>query len=261
MNDKVTTLISQAFESLTTSLEAGKSGQLLTYLAFCSRFHHYSFNNVLLIALQRPEATHVAGFVAWKKMNRYVKKGEKGIAIMVPLIYRRKDQEAIVEEPEATVCGFTTGYVFDIVQTEGEPVPEFASVKGDPGCYLMRLHDFARDNGIVVTHKDTLRGARGLSKGGSIELLAGLTPAEEFQILAHEIGHELLHKGERRKETTTTVREAEAEAVAYVVCCAVGLDTGTASSDYVQLYQGDADLLRRSLEHVRSAASTILSRL
>jgi DNA transposition AAA+ family ATPase len=93
---------------------------------------------------------------------------------------------------------------------------------------------------------------------GQITLLPGQTPAEEFSTLAHEIAHELLHRGDRRVNTTKRVRETEAEATAFVVCHAVGLETGSAASDYIQLWNGDAQLLTETLTHIRSAASQIL---
>jgi Zn-dependent peptidase ImmA (M78 family) len=88
-----------------------------------------------------------------------------------------------------------------------------------------------------------------------------LPPAEEFAVLAHELAHELLHRGERRKETSKTIRETEAEAVAFVVCQAVGLETTTRSSDYIQLYSGTKDTLAESLEHIQKTAAAILAGL
>lgn len=259
--DRVNAIVNEAFESLTTSLEAGKSGQLVVYLSYLARFHSYSWTNVMLIACQRAEATHVAGFQSWRKMNRWVKKGETGIGIIVPMIYRKKDQQPLVDEPAEAVLGFTTGYVFDVSQTEGEPVPEFATVGGDPSCYLQRLRDFALQQSIQVEFAENLGGARGLSHGGHIQLLNGMTEAETFQVLAHELAHEVLHKGARRAETNKITREAEAEAVAFVVCSAIGLDTNTASSDYIQLWNGDAAILRQSLEHIQRVSKMILEEL
>jgi hypothetical protein len=99
---------------------------------------------------------------------------------------------------------------------------------------------------------------KGLSHGGKITLLSGMQPAEEFSTLVHEIGHEMLHRGERRTFTTKTVRETEAEAVAFVVCQAIGLENGTSAADYIQVWHGDASLLRESLEAVQHTAAVIL---
>ena len=101
----------------------------------------------------------------------------------------------------------------------------------------------------------------GMSYGGKIVLLPGQSKAEEFSCLVHELGHELAHKSERRNATTKTVRETEAEAIAFVVSKAIGLETGTASADYIQLYHGNASLLTESLEVIQKASAVILAAL
>jgi hypothetical protein len=117
---------------------------------------------------------------------------------------------------------------------------------------------FVESRGIALDYSETIAPAKGLSHGGKITLLCGMQPAEEFSTLAHEIGHEMLHRGERRTLTTKQVRETEAEAVAFVVCQAIGLETGGAAADYIQLWHGDANLLRESLEAVQQTATIIL---
>src|SRR5262249_17774229 len=112
--------------------------------------------------------------------------------------------------------------------------------------------------GVALSYSEGIAPAKGLSRGGEITLLPGMGPAEEFSTLVHEIAHEMLHRGDRRKQTTKTLRETEAEAVAFVVGKAVGLEAGTASADYILLWQGDASLLRESLEIVRHTAAVIL---
>src|SRR5438105_9587125 len=108
-----------------------------------------------------------------------------------------------------------------------------------------------------LSYSERIAPAKGLSHGGKITLLSGMQPAEEFSTLVHEIAHEMLHRGERRTMTTKQVRETEAEAVAFVVCQSVGLENGTASQDYIQLWHGDANLLRESLEAVQHTAAVI----
>jgi len=149
-------------------------------------------------------------------------------------------------------------YVFDISQTEGKDLPMLTEVQGDVSRYRERLVKFVESRGITLTYSDEIGPAKGLSYGGKITLLCGMQPAEEFSTLAHEIGHEMLHRGERRTLTTKKVRETEAEAVAFVVCQAIGLETGTAAADYIQLWHGDANLLRESLEAVQQTAAAIL---
>jgi hypothetical protein len=146
----------------------------------------------------------------------------------------------------------------DISQTEGEPLPEFAKVSGDPQHATDRLKRFLVTKFIALEYDDRIRPAHGLSSGGKITVVPGLSRAEEFSVLAHETAHELLHRGERRSETSRTVRETEAEAVAFVVSTAIGLEPGTASSDYIQLYSGDKATLTESLGFVQRTAAEIL---
>ena len=106
-------------------------------------------------------------------------------------------------------------------------------MQGDVSGYRERLYRFVETQGIELSYSEKIGPAKGLSHGGKITLLLGMQPAEEFSTLVHELGHELLHRGDRRTLTTKQVRETEAEAVAFVVCQAIGLQTGTASKDYV----------------------------
>jgi len=124
--------------------------------------------------------------------------------------------------------------------------------------YEERLVQFVAAQGITLAYSEEIAPAKGLSQGGKITLLSGMQPAESFSTLVHELGHEMLHRGERKAQTTKTMRETEAEAVAFVVCQAVGLETGTAFADYIQLWNGDATLLRESLEKVQQTAQSIL---
>ena len=141
------------------------------------------------------------------------------------------------------------------VQTCALPISE---VQGDVSDYRERLVKFVESRGIALDYSETIAPAKGLSHGGKITLLSGMQPAEEFSTLAHEIGHEMLHRGERRTLTTKQVRETEAEAVAFVVCQTIGLETSSAAADYIQIWSGDANLLRASLEAVQQTAAIIL---
>jgi antirestriction protein ArdC len=252
----------EALEKLIRDVEAGISETLKGYLKAMGRFHHYSVGNAILIGLQRPDATHVAGFRAWQGLGRHVRKGEHGIAIMAPIVYRRKarddaDKERHEGPDDEVVSTFKTAYVFDISQTEGKPLPGFARTQGDPGSYLERLERLIMGRGIKLERGD-LRIAEGVSVGGTILLKASLAPAEEFSTMVHELAHEMLHQDPTNRPNDKTVREAEAEAVAYVVCQGIGLDANTASSDYIQLYDGDKKTLMASLERIQRTAAKIL---
>lgn len=260
-------IIAANVKLLIEQLEAGHSEALTSYLTAMSRFHHYSFGNVMEIARQMPTATHVAGFFAWKQLGRFVKSGSKGIRILAPIvgIRRKTDEEAARTDPaypnKPVLVGFRSAYVFDISQTDGVDLPEMREVSGDPGENLDRLTAFVRSHGIQLVYSDDLKGALGMSYGGRIAILSGQTKAEEFSTLVHETAHELLRKADRRTATIKTVRETEAEAVAFVVGKAVGLVTGSASADYIHLYHGNASLLAESLEVIQQTASVILAAL
>ncbi len=155
------------------------------------------------------------------------------------------------------LVGFRSAYVFDIAQTDGQALPEFATVLGDPSQYLECLKVLVLSHAIVLDYDASLAPAKGLSRGGHITLLPNLPAAEEFCTLVHELAHEKLHRTERRK----TIRETEADAVSFVVCRAIGLDTNTAAADYIHLYRGDRTTLARSLQFIQSTAAEILSAL
>ena len=251
-------------ELLIEQLEAGRSDALTAYLTAMGRFHRYSFGNILEIARQKPNATRVAGMYAWNQLGRKVKKGERGIRILAPLMgtRRRKDTEKS-QDPAVThkpmLVGFRAAYVFDVSQTDGAELPAFsAKVTGEVGEYRARLVDFLAAQGIALEFKDSIAPALGASYGGHIAILPGQQPAEEFSTLVHELAHEMLHKAERRTATTKTVRETEAEAVAFVVSQTIGLDAGRASADYIHLYHGNAALLAESLEVIQKTSALIL---
>jgi len=247
-------IVEHAIEDLAAALERGHSETLKRYLAMLGRFHRYSVGNSLLIWCQKPDATHVAGFQTWKQLGRNVKRGEKGIAILAPIVGKRI--ESAEEDKEKLLYGFRTAYVFDLTQTDGKDLVEFASVRGDPGADLSRLKEAIERKGIRLQFSEEIGPALGVSRRGEILIRKGLPEAEEFSVLVHEFAHELLHhQGERG---TRTIRETEAEAVAYVVCHAMGLEPGTASSDYIQLYDGKKETLLESLERIQQTADAIL---
>jgi len=253
-------IASNAIEQLRQALETGHSEKLTQHLAAMARFRRYSWGNVMLIASQKPTATHVAGFHAWHKLGRFVKKGEKGILILAPIIRKKADSIAEAERDESSVAvGFRAAYVFDVTQTDGQPLPEIGSVNGDPQDYRERLAKFVAEQRITLEYSDAIAPARGTSSGGKITLLPGQSPAEEFATLAHEVAHEMMHRDERRSSTTQRIRETEAEAVAFVVCRAIGLETGSAAQDYIGLYGGDAKLLSESLEYIQRTATHIFN--
>lgn len=264
-NDKVRRVAEEALNRLSAELEAGKSEALKTYLAAVSRFRHYSWNNVFLIAAQRPNATHVAGFHTWHDLGRSVNKGEKGIMIFAPMIVKRESapsqsQESQSKEP-FRLAGFRTAYVFDILQTEGKPLPEFAKTTGDPKDYTDKLKAMAAGRGIAVEYDPSITPAMGMSSGGRIRLVPDLSKAEEFAVLVHELAHEMMHHGKDIERLPKVVRETQAEAVAFVVGHAVGLESNNAAADYIALYNGDKKTLTESLSVIQETSARILDEL
>lgn len=188
-----------------------------------------------------------------------MKKGTKGILILAPIVLRHEaESDNREEETERTAIRFRAVYVFDVADTDGRPLPELGNAEGDPSDCTQRLKDFIASRGIALEYSDAIYPAQGQCSLGKIVLLPGQSTAEEFATLVHETGHALLHGKDRRSETTRTVRETEAEAVAFVVCEAVGLKAQGAA-DYIHLYSGSKDTLAESLEHVQRVSAEILA--
>lgn len=255
-------LIAEGVAALTAQLAAGNSAALTAHLATIAKFHHYSFGNIMAIARQMPDASRVAGFHTWKSLGRNVKKGEHAIRILAPMVGKPKDAAA-GEDAGARVYGFRSVCVFDVSQTEGAELPAFARATGDTGDTLAKLVRFAGEQSITIELEAAeLPGdALGISYGGRVAIAAGQSPAEVVATLTHELAHELLHKGERRSSENRNARELEAEAVAFIVGSAVGLDMASASADYIKLYDGNAEALAESLEAISRASTLILKSL
>ena len=248
-----------ALTQLMDALERGQSDVLKAYLSVMARFHKYSWGNCLMIHTQRPNATQVAGFHSWLKFKRYVRKGEKGIVILAPMVGKKREEGTLQEDAATRLFGFRIAHVFDFSQTEGEALPEFARVNGDPQDYTDRLKQFIAARNIELEFSLRIAPAKGMSSGGKITRLPDMEPGETFSVLVHELAHELLHKAERRAETNHVIRETEAEAVAFVVSSAIGLDTNSACSDYIQLHRGGKETLAESLSLIQVTSSKIIA--
>jgi hypothetical protein len=256
-------LAEKAVAELAESLEQGHSEGLKKYLAALAKFPRYSLHNILLILAQRPETTRVAGYATWKELGRRVNRGAKGILIFAPMV-RRKPEQSDSEEISANarsvqLVGFRGVHVFAEEDTSGQPLPRLSSCSGEPSAFVDRLRQFVTDRGIQLEYSESIRPAQGQCSASKITLLPGMDSAVEFSVLAHEIGHHLLHFGDRRTETTKRVSETEAEAVAFVVSQAIGLEAKSSASEYISLYSGDKTLLVESLEHIQGASAEIIS--
>jgi hypothetical protein len=233
--------------------EARFSEKMLEYLNTCSKFYKYSANNQWLIHSFNPGATYVAGFQRWKKMSRFVMKGERGIPILCPVIYK-EDVES--DESKKVIRGFKTAYVFDISQTTGKDLPslpEWRSLDRNEMLQNKLIH-YAGEKGIVVTIEELPGDIQGLSKGGDIQL----SPNAGTKTLIHELAHEIMHQGANRTNNNKRNAELEAEAVAYVVSKHFGLQN-LESPNYLALHGANTDLIKEHMERIKEVSSEIIT--
>ncbi len=260
-------LADKCLKELAASLEQGQTEVLEKYLSALARFHHYSFGNMMMIVSQFPDASKVAGFHTWRKLGRWVKQGESGIAILAPMIGRKKDEAESDHRFECTlsdekpVFGFKAVHVFDISQTEGAELPKLSEISGSAEDNLLYLESVYRTLNIKLETRPMPEGIRGASLGGHVIVKEGLDKSMRFRILAHELAHELFgHKDMIRNDRNEkhNLIETEAEAVAFVVCKAYGVDTKALSSEYIRLHRGDTKLLMASLDRIQQTATKII---
>lgn len=253
-------LIDKGVQSLLAELSQGKSDRLEKYLAFAARFHRYSLNNQLLIYLQCPHATYVAGYRTWQEMGYQVAGGQKGIRILAPRPYKRENAETGEEEQ---AISFVTVSVFDTSQLsnlEERPLPAFFTpLADDQQALYARLAQVVQEDGITLSEQLTGK-AQGYSAGGRIVLKAGLDSQSKVLVLLHEYTHELLHWEGEGKEQPIQIKECHAEAISYVVALHFGVHNPF-SSDYLQHWGTTAKELMAELEVVRRTAGYIIDRL
>ena len=188
------------------------------WLAVQSRFHHYSFRNTLLIQLQCPEATRVAGFRAWQQLGRQVRKGEKAIWILAPVTRKRSDDDVEDDGKSRILVAFKPACVFDISQTDGEPLPEVCSrLDGAaPDGVYDELITFAHSIGYSVEEDYLPGGTNGDCNFTEHHIRVEVTnaPAQQVKTLVHELAHAMLHENAKDR----ALAELEAESIAFVVC-------------------------------------------
>jgi len=238
------------------------------YLEVQSRFPRYSSNNVLLILAQRPDATRVAGYRAWQALGHQVLAKESALRIFAPIKYRRDD----VPDGELAreIRGFKLVPVFDVSQTEGPELPDIVSkLHGHaPEGLFAKLTDFADGIGFRVERPWSLEsGANGDTDhaAGLIRVATYNDGAQQVKTLAHEIGHALLHDPEvtSTRDLARGLKELEAESVAYVICRALGMETGDYSFGYVVGWSGDGEQaiqgIKASATRIQRAAAAVLA--
>ena len=242
-----------------------RSDQYQNYLQTMARFTNYSLNNCILIFQQKPDATLVAGYQAWKrKFGRNVKKGERGIRILAPVRSRIKAEES---EEDVPVLRFRTVSVFDLSQTEGDPLPSFMNerLEGTVDDYEDFLEQLELLSPVPVSFEplDTVHGYFS-SLEQRIVLNTGMTQLQTVKTLIHEIAHSCLHgEADKGTELSRARKEIEAESVAYIICRHYGLDTGEYSFRYLAGYSSSDELpeLRASMERIHLASSRLIRSL
>lgn len=275
-------------KSLETGVENIFTGdKYAQYLQTMSKFHRYSFNNTLLIAMQRPDATLVTGYRNWQTMGRQVKKGEKGITILAPAPIKRKREQEILdqnnkplldgngkpktEEVEVVIPRFKPTTVFDISQTDGEPIEtlapeELTEAVADYELFMKVITEISP----VPIRFDEIEGeAKGYyhSVDKEIVIQKGMSDSQTIKTAIHETGHARLHDkdlmAEQGIEKDRLTKEVEAESVAYCVCSAFGVDTSEYSFPYIAGWSSGRDMkeLKTSMDTIRKTAGEMIDEL
>lgn len=265
-------------EAITKQLEQGvkdlfESGSYAEYLEFMARFTDYSANNCLLIYLQKPDASLVAGYKAWQsKFNRQVKKGEKGIKILAPCPHKFKklvvDPEGNEVETEVKYMTFRAISVFDISQTEGEDVPSICRMlDGEVEGFDDLLEKLKGLAPVPVGFEEIKTGANGYFHPGEkrIAIKTGMSEVQTLKTLVHEIAHSKLHDQENgeEKDASGRTKEVQAESVAYTVLSFLGLDASEYSFGYIAGWSAGKECkeLAASMEVIRRTAGEIIEGL
>jgi antirestriction protein ArdC len=268
--------VSSAINAIDAGVAAFRNGDdWMKWLKLQSQFHTYSFNNTMMILLQCPTATRVAGYETWKKAGRQVKKGEKGIPIFAPVGLgkaKERSEETGEERVVRTWLRFKIVYVFDVNQTEGDELPTITrAIPETPFVSnIETLHAVALGLDGIVSSIDvrSREGGDSRTAGGwycpatkSIVVIDEGSDAAKFRVLVHEVAHAILHGKDDHHGRPE--KEVEAESVAFVVCDALGLDTSCKSFGYVASWMTDAgpNAIKTSADRIAKAAKTVLDAL
>jgi antirestriction protein ArdC len=239
--------------------------QYLTFQATHGRT--YSFRNTLLIFSQRPDASTVMGFRQWQQLGRSVKKGERGMMILVPRTFKKQVAEDELDDTALDTragVAFVVGYVFDVTQTEGEPIPDVVSELRGTSEEIQELRatitQVLGQSGYTVEEEHLVGRTYGyISKEeGKVVTREGVEDLHALKTLFHEKAHDILHVGTTKEEIPKEQRELEAESVAYVVASYYGLDTSDYSFGYVRSWAGDPKKITASADRIHYAASQII---
>ena len=276
-NDRIDQILQQLEDGVASIYE---SEGYKRYLDTMAKFHSYSVNNCLLIAMQKPDASYVAGYTAWRdKFHRQVLKGEKGITIIAPTSHKKEVEVAVVddngsqvldaaghpvtEQKEVTYQGFRTATVFDISQTEGEPLPSLVSDLLDPVQDYDEYFSVIKDLSPVPVRFDTIEsGAKGYFSPSKQEIVLqrGMSEEQAIKTLLHECAHARLGHGGKDDHSDRRTHEVQAESVAYCCCRAIGLDTSEYSFGYIAGWSSGKEQkeLKASLQVIRDQTDQMI---
>lgn len=257
------TLLNQidgGIRQLLQEMQQGQSGRLAEYLAFSARFHRYSVHNQMLIFLQCPHATFVAGYRKWQEMGYQVAKGEKGIRILAPRPHRVIDEET---QETREIVRFASVTVFDVSQladVEDKPLPLFFTPLADDQQELSARLIRAMEEDNIQVAEAPIGLTQGYSARGRVRVREGMDSTNKFLTLLHEYAHEILHWTAEGKGQESKVKECHAEAVSYVAAHYWGL-RNPFSSDYLQHWGNTPKDLLAELDTVRRTATYIIERI
>jgi hypothetical protein len=269
-NDRTDELLGMCKEAIAS---IHNSNRWVEWLRFCASFHDYSLNNQILISLQCPDATRVAGYRKWQEMGRQVRKGEKAIEILAPCTRKRKVQtnspDGPIEEEKRFVVGFRPVSVFDITQTDdaggGEPpsICDIVGCKVDGYKRLLKVLIFASP--CPVEFKPITGAANGYysRQEKRIVVKVGLPQGQTLKTLAHEIGHACMHDVDDADLPDQKSREVQAESVAFVISDYLGIDSSCYTFGYLASWSSDksAPELRASMEKIKAASAEIIGKI
>lgn len=274
-------------KELTEKLETGikgvfESSRYKEYLSTMNKFHSYSYNNSLLIHLQNPEASYVAGYKTWETMERHVCKGEKGITIFAPCPYKVKKPvevydsktgqvkrdihgKPVTEENEIQYASFKAISIFDISQTEGKPLPELAEeLKGEIPDYKVLMNSIREVAPVPIRFESWDGAKKGHYNLGKKEIVikSGMSDLQTVKTAIHETAHSILHKDQAHIKDSASM-EVEAESIAFVCCQHLGLDTSDYSFGYLAGWSSDKTLpeLKSSLQTIQRTSHEVIERL
>lgn len=278
---------SDKIKELTDKLEAGikevfTSDKYREYLSTMNKFHNYSFNNSMLIHMQKPEASYVAGYKTWETMERHVRKGEKGITIFAPCPYKVKKPvevydsktgqvkrdihgKPMMEEKEITYASFKAISIFDISQTEGKPLPELAQeLKGEIPDYMVLMDSVKEIAPVPIRFESWEQSKKGHYNLANKEIVikSGMSDLQTVKTAIHETAHSIVHKDQAHVKDSATM-EVEAESVAFVVCQHLGLDTSDYSFGYLAGWSSNEELpeLKSSLQTIQRTSHEVIESL